>query len=175
VIPNLAVVIPGHHLVRPRVYYMMVKIAFPLDADAAATVENMHAKGLPSGNFILDNIPFHAYGISWGDEFTATTDTGRFEFEKVVRRGGHSTYRVRLPTGATHKDFLKYWPRIEAFGCSYEGSDLDRKRLYAIDVPPGADVHALYRILEEGEESGQWEFEEAHYQPDGPGSPDPHA
>jgi hypothetical protein len=146
---------------------MMVKIAFPLDADTAATVENMHAKGLVNGNFILDNIPFHAIGISRGDEFSATVESGRFVFEKVVRRGGHSTYRVRLPVGGTHEDFMKWWPRLEQFGCEYEGSDLDRKRLYAIDLPPGADAHALYRILEDGEESGQWEFEEAHYQPEG--------
>lgn len=166
-IPNLAMEIRGHHPVHPRVPYMMVKIAFPLDADADATVENMHAKALPDGNFVLDNIPFQAYGISCGDEFSVTIEEGRFVFKEVVRRGGSSTYRIRLPQGQTHDDFLKWWPSLDALGCSFEGSGLDEQRLYAIDVPKGADVHAAYDILEQGEEQGQWEFEEAHYQPAG--------
>ncbi len=146
---------------------MMVRVAFELDADAAATAENMHAKGLPNGNFILDNIPFHVYGISCGDEFSAAAETGRFVFKEVVRRGGSSTYRVRLPKGETHQSFLKWWPKLEAHGCSFEGGGLDEQRLYAIDVPRGADVHAVYAILEQGEDAGFWEFEEAHYQPAG--------
>lgn len=143
---------------------MMVVVAFPLDTDGEATVENMHAKGLLNGNFILDNIPFHAYGISCGDEFSATSESGRFVFKEVVRRGGSSTYRVRLPEGKTHDDFLKYWPPLAALGCSFEGSGLDQQRLYAIDVPAGSDVSAVYDILEQGEQDGHWEFEEGHYQ-----------
>jgi hypothetical protein len=33
--------------------------------------------------------------------------------------------------------------------------------LIAIDVPPHADVHAVYGALELGEKDRRWEFEEA--------------
>ena len=32
----------------------------------------------------------------------------------------------------------------------------------AVDVPPHADIYAFYEALQEGENAGQWEFEEGH-------------
>lgn len=32
----------------------------------------------------------------------------------------------------------------------------------SVDVPPPADMYAVYKALEEGESAGLWEFEEAH-------------
>lgn len=137
-----------------------MKIAFRLPD---GSVENMHAEPLPDGTFRLDNVPFHVRGISYDDEFTVMPEDGRLFFSIVARRGGHSTYRVRLPKGSSHSHFLERWASLETLGCTYEGSSLDGQRLYAIDVPPGADVHAIYALLEEGEDAGHWGFEEGHY------------
>jgi hypothetical protein len=141
---------------------MRLLVAFDVEK-GAGTVENMHAKALPNGNFILENVPFHAYGISLGDEFSVTTDSERLVFGAVVRRSGHSTYRVKLPRGGTHEDFMRYWPDLEALGCGFEGSSADQRHLYAIDVPAGTDVAAVYDLLEQGEEQGRWVFEEGHH------------
>jgi hypothetical protein len=137
-----------------------LKVAFRLED---GSVENMHADLLPNGTFRLDNSPFYFYGISWGDEFAAEVEDGRLFFSEVTRRGGHSTYRVKLPAGSPHGHFLERWTPLEALGCTYEGSSTGERRLYAIDVPPGANVHAIYALLEEGEAAGHWVFEEGHY------------
>jgi len=137
-----------------------MKISFRLPD---GSVENMHAEPLPDGTFRLDNSAFHFYGISWGDRFEVVLEDGQLFFSKVSGRGGHSTYRVKLPAGKPHSAFLDSWEPLKALGCSYEASGLGPRRLYAIDVPPDADLKAVYRLLEQGEEAGKWEFEEAHY------------
>ena len=84
-------------------------------------------------------------------------------FLRIVSRGGHSTYRIRLPIGSDHNFFLEQWLALEKLGCTYEGSSASTKRLYALDIPPNANVAAVYLVLEKGEQEGIWEFEEAHY------------
>ena len=137
-----------------------MKIAFRLHD---GSVENMHADPLPDGTFRLANSPFYFHGISLDDQFEVSTEDDRLFFSKVTVRSGHSTYRVKLPPGEPHSHFLKFWAPLKALGCTFEGSGADKRRLYAIDIPPGADVDAVYRVLEDGEEAGNWVFEEGHY------------
>jgi hypothetical protein len=136
-----------------------MKIAFRL---ADGGIENMHADPLPDNTFRLENSPFYFYGISLGDRFQATAEDGRLFFSRVIERGGHCTYRIKLPSGKAHNHFLEFWQPLEALGCSYESSGANERRLYAIDIPPGADVNAIYRLLEDGEEAGNWVFEEGY-------------
>lgn len=126
-------------------------------------MERLWAKPLSDGTFILDNSPFHAYGVSWQDVVYAELDqTGELVYTAVARRGGHSTYRIRLPKGTSHAYFLEIWPRLEAQGCTYEGTG-DAPRLYAIDMPPGSSVSDVYQILADLEKAQILEFEEGHY------------
>jgi hypothetical protein len=87
---------------------------------------------------------------------------GELVFTGVVERGGHSTYRVRLPAGKDHEYFLKYWESLHNLGCTYEGAS-GRQRLYTIDVPSVENTLDVYNFLQEQEDMGVWEFEEAHY------------
>jgi hypothetical protein len=137
-----------------------MKIAFRLPD---GNIENMHAEALPDGTFRLENSPFYFYGISLGDRFEAAAEDARLFFLRVIERSGHSTYRVKLPPDKVHSDFLELCGPLKALGCTNEGSGANEQRLYSIDIPPGADVHAVYRLLEEGEKAGHWVFEEAHY------------
>ena len=137
--------------------------AFPFEEDGTVQIERMHATLLPTGNFLLENSPFHVFGISYQDGFSARVVDGLLTFDRIVSRGGHSTYRVRLPADKDHPHFLHNWNELEGAGCSFEWSSANDKLLYAIDMPPGVDVRAVYRILEGKEEQGIWEFEEAHY------------
>lgn len=139
----------------------MVSIRFPVEG---AEVEVMHAIRRADGLFILDNSPFHAYGVSFGDVFSAVeSEEGGVVFSKVVERGGHSTYRVRLREGEGHDFFIQHWSALGEIGCTYEGSGLADRRLYSIDIPPSVSVDKVYALLEQGEQDGVWEFEEAHY------------
>lgn len=123
----------------------------------------MHGVYVSGDRYRIDNSPFYAFDISCGDIVNVREASGRLLFDSVSERGGHSTYRVKLPSGKGHEDFLKYWPELSALGCSFEGSSVDERRLYAIDLPPEVDVQAAYDVLRANEDAGVWEFEEAHY------------
>jgi hypothetical protein len=142
-------------------------VRFPVAKGEATLVERMHATNTGDGKYILRNSPFYAFGISAEDVFYATSEDGELTFSGVASRGGHSTYRVRLPAQRDHAEFLKNWEELERLGCTYEGSSADTHRLYTIDVPPTIDVLKVYRVLEEKEQRGIWVFEEAHYFNDG--------
>jgi hypothetical protein len=141
----------------------LVQIVFSLDADAGGIeTERLWAMPLANGTFLLDNSPFHAYGVSYMDVVNVDSTLNGFEFASVASRGGHSTYLIRLPLGQSHAYFLEFWPRLGTLGCTYEGAS-DNPRLYSIDVAPSASVQNVYRILENLEEAGICDFEEGHY------------
>jgi uncharacterized protein DUF4265 len=55
--------------------------------------------------------------------------------------------------------FRTAWERLQALGCTYEQAS---SHLLLVDVPPHADIYAVYVLLEEGENAGVWDFEEGH-------------
>jgi hypothetical protein len=123
--------------------------------------------GSPTGDeFELRNSPFYAKGVSFKDVVKASPsgDARVFEFERVVKRSGHSTYML-LVEPDTPK-FQAYWELLKARGCSYESGalNLSSRRLdhYSVDVPPSADIYEVYRLLEKGEHDGVWAFQEGH-------------
>lgn len=114
-----------------------VKVSFPLEQ---GSVERMYAKPVGDGHYVLDNSPFYAFDISYCGEFLANKVDEELMFSRVISRGGHSTYRIKLPDGADHSCFLKYWDDLAKEECTYEGSSVNTRRLYAIDMPPGVDI-----------------------------------
>lgn len=139
----------------------LVRVRFPLEEGGS---ETMHALRREDGLFVLDNSPFYAFGISCGDVVRTTgEDRGVLDFAGVSERGGHSTYRVRMRAGDGHEQFIKRWREFEILGCTYEGSGVNERRLYSIDMPPFVPVQEAYSLLEKGEEDGVWDFEEGHY------------
>ncbi len=143
---------------RSKVSAAPIKIAFPYDQG----METMWATPLEDGTYEVDNSPFDVYEISYRDVVAARSEAGMLHFERVVKRGGHSTYRVKLKPGAGHDHFMKYWPELALLGCTFEGAS-GHRRLYAIDVPQTSIVARVYACLEKLEKAGVWEFEEAHY------------
>jgi hypothetical protein len=106
---------------------------------------------------------FYAEGGVQGDRVHALLDEeDQLVFSSVAQRGGHSTYRLKLPRGASHGYFLEFWPRLGNLGCTYEGADASR-RLYSIDIPPDVSVQEVYDTLTQLETAGIIEFEEGHY------------
>ncbi|SEP10852.1 protein of unknown function [Luteibacter sp. UNC138MFCol5.1] len=144
-----------------------MKILFPASMSRDEVVETMHCQAV-DGGFELENSPFYVYGVSYRDVVEAEVDTGVLTFIRVVRRGGHSTYRLLVTGDGQASAFAKRWPRLEALGCTYEEGGVDGRHLYAVDVPSDTAVHAVYALLEEGENDNAWTFEEAHYHPHSP-------
>lgn len=72
-----------------------VKVWFKLeDAWHDSATESLWASNLGDGLYRLENSPFYAFGVSFLDTVTAIERYGRLWFDKVVLRGGHSTYRI---------------------------------------------------------------------------------
>lgn len=126
--------------------------------------EWLWAERLPDGNYKIDNIPIYARNVSDSDVVSANSIDGVLEFDKVVERGGHSTYRVVLEKAASLEDpeVLPYWRPMADLGCGFEG--FAKTRLFAIDVPPEADITKVYAQLERGLQDNVWDFEEGMYE-----------
>jgi hypothetical protein len=140
-------------------------VAFLVGEGEGRFVERLHAIPLGGGVYVLDNSPFYAYDISYKDVFRAVSEDGSLVFSEVVSRGGHSTYRIKLPVGCDHEYFSRHWSELDRLGCTFEGSSGNAQRLYAIDVPPDVNVFEVYRLLEERERDNVWTFEEGHCAP----------
>jgi hypothetical protein len=110
---------------------------------------------------VLENVPFYARGLSFGDAVDARLEDGILVFAGVNRRGGHSTYRIVLAERVTIRSnaFLALWDRIAMLGCSFEHAS---HRLVAIDVPPDSDAAAVHELLERGRQTRVWEFDVLH-------------
>ncbi|WP_247878726.1 DUF4265 domain-containing protein [Niveispirillum sp. SYP-B3756] len=124
--------------------------------------EGLWVRHLVDNVYVLDNIPFYAYGIACNDEVYAEPVGSDLVFKGIRGRKGHSVYRVAfdMENLDSPNDINEFLENIKNFGCSFEGCD---GRLFAIDVPLGVDVHSLYKYFQNGEDKGLWEFEEGHY------------
>ena len=140
-----------------------IKIQFRLNPEDGHgfDTDGLWADPMGSGEFRILNSPFFVFGISAEDIVRATAEAGLYQFQQVVRRGGHSTYRLFLQGGNTIKDikFRDLWKRLEQLGCTFENAN---DRFVAVDVPPTSDIHAAYKQFEAGERDGIWVFEEGH-------------
>jgi hypothetical protein len=149
------------HSVQPEGYFDLAKVVFEVPADSivGAGTETMWAEHLGTDTYRLRNIPFYVMGVSFEDVIRAREKDDELFFSKVVAPAGHSTYRVFLGQATTEADFLGLWEPLERLGCSFEGAT---PRLFAIDVPPEADIYTIYGLLEKGEAAGFWDFQEGH-------------
>src|SRR5215472_15911987 len=141
-----------------------VKIQFVLDPKDGHgyETEGLWGESLGAGEFRILNSPFFAFGISFDDVVKAESSAGVYRFQEVLRRGGHSTYRLFLQNDRTVDDpeFKEYWTQLRRQHCTYENAN---DHFVAVDVPPQADVSKVYSLLEKGEAEGVWVFEEGHY------------
>jgi hypothetical protein len=117
-------------------------------------------------NFRIMNSPFFATGISNRDIVKASALDNDFilDFKEVVERGGHSTYMLLFKS--TEARFSFYWNMLEKSGCSYESMSIKlsigQRSLFSVDVPPSADLHEVYEILQRGEGDDVWIFQEGY-------------
>jgi hypothetical protein len=139
----------------------LVKVIVPLERSDwhDHTTESMWATPLTDGLLRLENVPFYAYGLSFGDSVQAIMKGTEREFATVIQRGGHSTYRIFVTAAQPLERFHELCEPLLAMGCTLERAT---ERLFAVDVPPAADIRSVYRRLEHGQKAGLWDFDEGH-------------
>jgi hypothetical protein len=138
----------------------LAKVTFHLEPGSwhGSATETVWAEPVAPGQYRLRNVPFYAFDVSYDDVVGTREETGRLIFGSVLRRGGHSTYRLLLKEPL--RDQLEsFWKPLADCGCTYEEG---HRPLLAVDVPADADIFEVYRRLEAGEVAGVWSFEEGH-------------
>jgi hypothetical protein len=114
-----------------------VKIQFRLNPEdeQGYEVENLWAEPLEDHTFRILNSPFFVFELSCGDVVKAVPSDSKLQYVSIVRRGGHSTYRLFLQGDHTINDpsFQEYWRSISAEGATLENAN---DRFVAVDVPP---------------------------------------
>ncbi len=129
------------------------KVLFPFEFGA----ESMWADDLGNNRFRLDNVPLFAYGISYGDEFTAQPRENGLVFDHVISHGGMFTYRVTFNEGLS-RDSDAQRLLDEAKSHAYLHSQYGDEQ-FAFSVRSGDDRGLLEVALEEGANRGFWDWE----------------
>ena len=131
------------------------KILFRHDAFDGKDIESMWAVKVENG-YKIDNIPFYVKSFSWGDIIDADEIEGQLYARNLVEESGHSTVRILFWDKSiinSTRETLKY------LGCGSELSNIES--LVSIDVPLSVNYFDLKEHLEDGEQSGSWEYEES--------------
>jgi hypothetical protein len=136
----------------------MVKVGFKLDSGDwdNLEVEWLWAARVAPAEYRIQSFPFFVYGISFGDIVATNEDRNRLFFKRVLRRGGHSTYRLLLAQGLTvdSSQFHSAWAPLQELGCAFE---LAKITWLSVDIPSEVDIQVAYSHLEAAEGDGIWQ------------------
>jgi hypothetical protein len=117
--------------------------------------------------FKILNSPFYARGISYLDvvDVVPAPDGYGLDYARTIQKSGHSNIWLQVPSPPP-KAFKYYWSSLHELGCTYESSSEDTKDgnkiLYAVDVPPEAEIDQVLSILERGQDRDVWIFQIGH-------------
>lgn len=135
-----------------------VKMFIRIEGDPGhdAEVESVWALEHSDG-YGIDNIPFYAREIAWGDVVKVKRDErGALWFDGLVRASGHSTVRLWF---SRPDDVANVRAQLRALQCPSELSDMPR--LVAVDIPPDVPYEQVKGFLDQGEADQIFEYEEA--------------
>lgn len=137
-----------------------VKVLFRLVPDEDGyppfDTEGLWATPVAPGRYRLDNIPFFAAEVAFGDVVTAEPEERGLFVSGVVDHSGHSTFRV-MTSDVSMNEGLR--DRLTKWGCEVEIGN--SPTFLAVDVPPKSDLVAIQAFLEQGTTDGSWDYEEA--------------
>jgi len=138
-----------------------VKIFFEINNDVdKPKSESIWAEDNGLGNFRIDNIPFFTYGISYNDIIFAELDRDNLLFfKKVIKRGGHSTLRLFFTNKLSEQEKQSEIKKLNKIGAVVERAT---ESLFAIDVSPDTNLKSVISLLKEGEQRGEYEYEEGY-------------
>ncbi len=117
--------------------------------------ETLWASEEGEGLYRVDNIPFYVYGISSGDLISAEKEGEELMFKKLVRPSSNTVFRLYVSDAAAMQAIRDSFREL---GCESELSHLPK--LVAVECPGNVSFAPVAAFLEQGEESGQWKYDE---------------
>jgi hypothetical protein len=141
----------------------MVRYGLVRDEDSRAPVdgwpppvdsEGLWASPLGEGRYRIVNTPWFAQTLATGDVVNAVEYEGARWVMQKAHWSGHLTVRV------AHSDPAAVLDAFADLGVGGE-SAAPAYRIAALDIPPGADLHAIIGRLRAGRSDGTWDYEEA--------------
>ncbi len=108
--------------------------------------ESLWAKPLGDDLYKIENVPFCAYDLNYGDVVRAIAASPELkpEVQSVVKRGGHQTLRIIFKV--SKEDQGHFIEAIEAMRGEFERAD---STFVCINVPPEASYAAIRQYLDE--------------------------
>jgi hypothetical protein len=120
--------------------------------------ESLWAKSLGNNLYRIENVPFCAYGLNYGDVVLATPDAQELkpEVRSVVERSGHQTLRLSFCDKLTNDQQRVIIAALESMGGELERANA---QFVCIDIPPHAGYASICDFLVEQETLGLLDYE----------------
>jgi hypothetical protein len=141
------------------------KVRFQLERDSdgwpPTQSEGVWAKPCGGNEYELDNTPWFALGVAFGDRVRAESDEdGVLWVQERLAWSGRYTVRV-IPLGEepARRQLQVIVDLFAPLGAECEGA-LPAFKLVALDIPPTARLAEIKALLVEGEADGRWDYEE---------------
>jgi hypothetical protein len=125
----------------------LTKVHVDLPNHWATGGESLWARHLSGDRYQIENVPFYAYGLNFGDVVEAKAAAPDFKPSvlRVVERSGHRTIRVIFHDGVTEDDRIARLRSLEDFQVSFERCN---ERYFALDLEPEASIEAVRQRLD---------------------------
>lgn len=134
------------------------KVLFRLQQDAhgypPASVEGLWAKQV-EGGYLVDSIPFYAYGIAPGDIISTLDEGEQSWFCALLNNGGSTVFRVLAKVPGSLDQVRA---ALLEFGCPSEVEQA--VKMLAVEVPASVPIDTMLYYLMTQREAGALEFEE---------------
>lgn len=107
-------------------------------------------------NYKIENIPFFAPNIAYGDLVKVEDDNGELYFDELIEPSGHSTIQMII---YDHFNLQRIGDELIDLGCDWEGSHL--QGYISVDVPESISYKPIKEYLENGFLQKKWDYKEA--------------
>jgi uncharacterized protein DUF4265 len=132
-----------------------------VESDGADSIETLWAFDLGENRYKLDNSPFYAYGVSWGDTVLAPHDDtqGHATFHSVLVKSGYRTVRVMFdpPVRRGNESDITLKGLVK-LGSEYERANA---QYIVVSIPPSVDLARVVGYLVE--RKATWEHADPTY------------
>jgi hypothetical protein len=136
----------------------LTKLHIDLPNHWATSGESMWARSLGSNRFRIDNVPFYAYGLNYGDVVEAIPEAPELKPSvlRVLERSGHQTVRVFFEESVEEGERVRLLDSLRDLRVTYERCT---PRYFALDLEAGTSLGHVRDRLDSWQVNGIANYE----------------